>query len=67
MNANLLKAKMTEKQQTQEMLAEEVGISTNTLNRKLKGRSEFTLSEVIKIIQVLDIGDSAKVHEIFLS
>ena len=64
MNTNILKGKMAEKGYTQEKLAKEVGISTNSMSRKLLGERQFRLGEVIKICDVLDIEDP---REIFFS
>lgn len=64
MNANMLKGKMTEKGYTQEKLAEAVGISTNSISRKLLGERQFRLGEVVKICEVLDIDDP---RDIFFS
>ena len=55
MNVNLLKGRMAEKQITQGALAAEIGISENSLSRKMLGKREFRLSEVISICEVLDI------------
>ena len=57
MNANMLRGKMAEKGFTQERLAEAVGISTNSLSRKLVGERQFRLGEVVKICEVLEIND----------
>ena len=57
MNANILKGKMVEKGYTQEKLAEAVGISSNSMSRKLLGERQFRLGEVVKICEVLDIDD----------
>ena len=57
MNTNILKGKMIEKGYTQEGLAKAVGISTNSMSRKLLGTRQFRLGEVVKICEVLDIDD----------
>ena len=57
MNANMLRGKMAEKGYTQEKLAEAVGISTNSMSRKLLGERQFRLGEVVKICEVLEIND----------
>ena len=56
MNSNLLRGKIAEKGYTQEKLAKEVGIS-----RKLLGKREFTLTEVVSICKVLDIADPVNI------
>ena len=57
MNANMLRGKMAENGFTQEQLAKAVGISTNSLSRKLLGERQFRLGEVVKICEVLKIDD----------
>lgn len=61
MNSNLLRGKIAEKGYTQEKLAKEVGISSNSLSRKLLGKREFTLTEVVSICRVLDIVDPVNI------
>lgn len=55
MNINLLKGKMAEKQVTQGILATKMGISENSLSRKMLGKREFRLSEVVSICEILEI------------
>lgn len=55
MNVNLLKGKMAEKQVTQGILASKIGISENSLSRKMLGKREFRLSEVVEICKTLEI------------
>ena len=57
MNANLLRAKIAEKGETQGRTAIAVGMSPNSLSRKLKGERDFTLGEVIAICEYLNISD----------
>lgn len=57
MNTNVLKGKMVEKGFTQESLAKAVGISTNSMSRKLLGERQFRLGEVVRICEVLEIDD----------
>lgn len=63
MNANLFRAKMKEKGVTQSEVAQMIGISTNSLSRKILGKREFKLSEVKGLCQKLEISN---VQEIFL-
>lgn len=63
MNANLIKAKMKEKGVTQAEVAQMIGISTNSLSRKMLGKRDFKLSEVRMLCDVLSIENRA---EIFL-
>ena len=55
MNVNILRGKMAEKNMTQNQLASEIGICANSLSRKMLGKREFTLSEVVKICKTLGI------------
>lgn len=61
MNGNLLRGKIVEKGYTQEKLAKEVGISSNSLSRKLLGKREFTLTEVVSICKILGITDPVNI------
>ena len=54
-NANLLKAKIIESGETQKSVAKAIGISENSLSRKIKGKREFRLSEVLKLCDFLNI------------
>lgn len=54
---NLL-GRIRAKEMTQCDVAQKIGISPVTLNKKLKGRTEFTQSEIRKLCQVLAIPDS---------
>lgn len=57
LNANLLRGKMAEHGITQSELAKSIGISENSLSRKLLGKREFRLSEVADICSFLSIQD----------
>lgn len=46
---------MTEKSFTQKKLCEAMGISENSFTNKLKGRSNFSSDEIVKICNVLGI------------
>lgn len=50
---NKVKGKMRELGYTQAKLASKLGITEQTLNAKLNGRSEFLLKEALKLISVL--------------
>ncbi len=63
MDANLLRAQMVKKGKTQSQVAKAIGISENSMSRKLLGKREFRLSEVQKLCSYLDILDP---KEIFL-
>jgi len=57
MSFDKLKGKMTESRISQEKLARHLGITVQSLNAKLNGRSQFTLEEVVKITKVLALED----------
>lgn len=61
MDVNKLKGKMREKKYTQATLAKKLDITTQSLSAKLNNRSQFTLSEVVKMIDVLEIENPAKI------
>lgn len=63
-NAKKLRGKMAECGFTQEQLAQRIGVSTNTLSRKINGKIKFTVDEAVSICTVLDAPDS--VVDIFL-
>lgn len=63
MNNNLLRARIIEKGKTQEKVALEIGISPISLSRKMTGKREFHLSEIINLCKCLDIKNPC---EIFL-
>ncbi len=52
-----LKALLFEKGVTQRKLAEKLGMTEKTFGYKLKGKREFTLSEIWKICTVLEISN----------
>lgn len=55
MNYNKLKGMMREKNYSQKRLAEKLGISEQSLNSKLNGKTQFLILEVIIIINILRI------------
>lgn len=63
---NKLKGIMKEKNYSQSKLAKSLNITTQSLNAKLNGRSQFTIKEAFDIISILDIENSNDVVEIFL-
>ena len=50
-----LKGKMTEKHISQKKLSKMLGITVQSLNAKLNGRTQFTLEEVVRITEYLKI------------
>lgn len=55
MSFDKLKGKMTEMHVSQEKLSKELGITVQSLNAKINGRSQFTLEEVIRITEYLNL------------
>ena len=55
MNINLLKSKIVLKGKKIPTIANDLGISRTSLYRKLKGKSEFTRSEIARLIGILDL------------
>lgn len=62
---NKLKGIMKEKNYSQNKLAKILKISTQSLNAKLNGRSQFTVQEAFEIISILKIESSNDIVEIF--
>lgn len=50
---------MTEKHLTQKKLCEQINISENSFTNKIKGRSNFSSDEIVKICNVLSISTKA--------
>ena len=57
MEFNKLKGRMRELGLSQEKVAKEIGITPQSFNAKLNGRSQFTLDEARKIITALSLSD----------
>ncbi len=66
MNLKILKSKRILKNYTQESIAEKIGITTKTYNRKELGKKSFTIDEVISLIVLLDL-NLAETNEIFFN
>lgn len=65
-NKNYLKAAMIRKGLTQADVAKQMGLSTQTYNRMVNGRSQFTVGDVRKLISILDL-TSNDVKSIFFA
>lgn len=61
MHSNLLRAALAQQGMTQGKLAELVGISPNSLSRKLNGKRQFTWGEMEAISRVLELQNPAAV------
>jgi transcriptional regulator with XRE-family HTH domain len=66
-NKNKLLGKIAEAGKSQRLLAQEVGMSVNTLNSKINGKGSFDIEQVVKICNVLNITESDEKAEIFLN
>lgn len=66
LDTNKLRGKIAEAGYTQGELAKKIGISQNTLTRKLTGKRDFTVGEIDRICSALDITDGVQKAQIFL-
>ena len=66
LDSKKLKGKMVEAGYTQGQLAKKIGVSENTLTRKLNGKRDFTIGEVDRICDILSIHDGVTKAQIFL-
>jgi len=57
MSFDKLKGKMVEAHVSQARLSEKLGITVQSLNAKLNGRTQFTLEEAVKITEFLNLKD----------
>jgi len=60
-----LKGKITEKNETIKSVAKKAGMSRNTLGNKLDGKTSFTIAEIYKISDILDISSEEVVKYFF--
>lgn len=62
-----LKAAIVRAGYNQLKLADEMGMSKNTLNAKVNGKSDISLTEAVKLSKILNINTIEEKSEIFLS
>lgn len=67
MLTNRLKGKIIEAGFTQRALAAQMGMTKNTLNNKVNGKTPFNLDEAEKLCAILGIRDDAEKAQIFLT
>ena len=67
MQPNLLRAKIVENQLSQKEVAKALGLSENTMTKRLSGKTAFNTDEVIKLCDLLNIVDDVEKSRIFLS
>lgn len=65
LNCNIIRGKIAEKGTSQKRLAVEMGITPQSLSRKLTGKRQFTVDEAAKLCSLLEI-PTDKRAEIFL-
>ena len=65
MKVNVIRSRMALKGITQGNLAKLLGISRNTMSSRMTGHSSFTLEEVRRLCEILEISDDEK-RQIFL-
>lgn len=61
MNFKKLKGKLKEEEYTQKEIAELLGITPQAFNAKINNRTQFTLNEVIKMINILRIDNPIEI------
>lgn len=61
MDANKLKAIIVENGLNQGKVAEKMGISKNSLSRKMQGKGDFTLSEARSLCSILKIDNPERI------
>jgi plasmid maintenance system antidote protein VapI len=63
MNTSKLRGKMAERGCSQSSIAEKMGISVQSLDAKINNRSQFTVDQAMKLIEILEIDNP---NDIFL-
>lgn len=56
-NSNLLRGRIAEKGYTQREVAKMIGITYQSFSEKINNKSNFKVSEIIKLCDILDISD----------
>ncbi len=56
-DTNLLRAKITENGFTQEQIAQKLGISVASLNKRINNKSQFRADEIWELKTILNIKD----------
>ena len=56
-NSNLLRGRIAEKGYTQKEVAQMIGITYQSFSDKINNKSNFKVSEIIKMCAILDIAD----------
>ena len=66
-NTLKLKAKIILNEYTQKKLADDLGMSVNTLNAKVNGRKSFSVDDAALLCELLHIDTPEEKAEIFLA
>ncbi len=66
LNLSELRAEIGRQNMTYAALARKSGINPSTMSRRLKGKTQFTLSEIWGITNALSLSDE-KIRDIFFS
>lgn len=61
MKREILKQRLSEQHLTQGQLASKIGICENSMSRKMRGKREFRISEVIAICNALQITNPSEI------
>ena len=61
-----LKGKITEEGETIKSVSEKAGMNRNKLAGKLEGRTAFNITEIYKIVEILNI-DSKNINQYFFT
>lgn len=56
-NSCLLRSRIIERGYTQKSIAEKIGITYQSFSDKINNKSSFKVSEIIKLCELLEIGD----------
>ena len=67
MKVNVLRSKMALKELNQNSLAKLLGVSRNTMSSRMSGHSSFTLDEVDRLCEILEIREDEEKQYIFLT
>lgn len=65
-NSNLLRQKIQESGRIMKFIAEKMGISRETLYKKIDNITEFKASEIVKITDILELSDQER-NDIFFN
>ena len=67
MKVNVIRSKMTLLGMSQAKVADKMGISVNTMSSRMQGHTSFTLKEVARLCEILEIQDPEEQKDIFFT